>query len=77
MFERLFGTNKPSVLLESSFNDISTMIEQSERMLDLALEKLLDNRELEVDLEKLDDVVDDGERMVRRSVLEHLTAIST
>jgi phosphate uptake regulator len=73
MFERLFGTGKPSILLEAAFRDITTMLQQSSRMLDHALAVLLDNEELEVDLDKLDDVVDEGERMVRRSVLEHLT----
>ncbi len=41
-------------------------------MLDHSLAILLDNRELEVDLESMDDVIDEAERMVRRSVLEHL-----
>ena len=73
MFERLFGTGKPSILLEAAFRDITTMLEQSARMLDHSLAVLLDHAELEVDLDRLDDVVDEGERMVRRSVLEHLT----
>ena len=73
MFQRLFGSRKPSILLESAFRDITTMLEQSGRMLDHSLAVLLDNEELTVDLDKLDDVVDEGERMVRRSVLEHLT----
>lgn len=73
MFERLFGTGKPSILLEAAFRDITTMLEQSGRMLDHSLAVLFDHAELEVDLDRLDDVVDEGERMVRRSVLEHLT----
>ena len=73
MFERLFGTSKPSILLEAAFRDITTMLEQSGRMLDHSLAVLLDHAELEVDLDRLDDVVDEGERMVRRRVLEHLT----
>jgi phosphate transport system protein len=73
MFERLFGTGKPSILLEAAFRDITTMLEQSARMFDHSLAVLLDHAELEVDLDRLDDVVDEGERMVRRSVLEHLT----
>lgn len=73
MFERLFGTGKTSILLEAAFRDITTMLEQSGRMLDHSLSVLLDHAELEVDLDRLDDVVDEGERMVRRSVLEHLT----
>lgn len=77
MFERLFGTGKLSVLLEAAFRDITTMIEQSARMLDHSLSVLFDHAELEVDLDRLDDVVDEGERMVRRRVLEHLTVNPT
>jgi phosphate uptake regulator len=72
MFDRLFGTKTPSVLIGSAFEDVSTMLHQSERMLDMALEALLDNKPLDVDLDALDDTVDESERMVRRSVLEHL-----
>jgi phosphate uptake regulator len=73
MFERLFGSGKPSALLEAAFEDINRMLQQSARMLDHALAALLENTELEVDLDEMDDVVDDGERMVRRSVLQHLS----
>jgi phosphate uptake regulator len=73
MFERLFGTKPRSTLLDAAFNDVSEMLQQSESMLELALGSLLDNRQLEVDLDSMDDVVDEGERMVRRSVLEHLS----
>jgi phosphate uptake regulator len=73
MFERLFGTGKTSALVEASFRDISTMLQQSARMLDHSLAALLDHEELKVDLEDMDDVVDEGERMVRRSVLQHLS----
>ena len=73
MFKLLFGSDKSSTLLESAFGDVTRMLQQSARMLDHALAALLDNRPLEVDLQSMDDVVDHGERMVRRSVLEHLT----
>ena len=49
------------------------MLQQAGRMLDHSLAVLLDNRELEVDLEGMDDVIDEAERMVRRSILEHMT----
>lgn len=73
MFERLFPAAGRSKLIDSAFADVSRMLRQSAKMLDLALGALLDNRPLEVDLDELDDVVDEGERMVRRSVLEHLS----
>jgi phosphate transport system protein len=72
MFERFFGTGK-SPLVEAAFEDVSDMLRQSARMLDLALAALLDNQPLDVDLDGMDDRVDEGERMVRRSILEHLS----
>ncbi len=73
MFERLFGAGERSPLIESAFKDISEMLGHSERMLDLALAAMLDNEPLEVDLDEMDNAVDTGEQMVRRSVLEHLS----
>jgi phosphate uptake regulator len=73
MFEGIFGGAQRSTLIESAFDDISSMLHHSGRMLDLALAALLDNQPLERDLDEMDDAVDEGERMVRRSVLEHLS----
>ena len=73
LLERLFGTGEPSKLVKAAFRDFSSMLEQSARMLDLALAALLDNQELEVDLDEMDDAVDEGERMIRRTILEHLS----
>lgn len=73
MFKQLFGSGKGSTLVEAAFEDVSTMLRQSAKMLDYSLAALLDNQELQVNLEEMDDVVDDGERMVRRTILEHLT----
>lgn len=73
MFEGIFGGAKRSTLIESAFDDISSMLQRSGQMLDLALAALLDNQPLEHDLDEMDDAVDESERMVRRSVLEHLS----
>ncbi len=73
MFERLFGVGERSTLIESAFEDISAMLAQSEKMLDIALAAMLDNEPLEADLDEMDNAVDTGEQMVRRSVLEHLS----
>lgn len=73
MFEGIFGGGQRSTLIESAFEDISSMLRHSGKMLDLALAALLDNQPLERDLDEMDDAVDEGERMVRRSVLEHLS----
>ena len=72
MFKKLFGGGQ-STLLESAFNDVTIMLDQGAKMLDYALPGLFDNEPLTVDLDEMDDVIDDGERMVRRTVLEHLT----
>lgn len=73
MFGRLFGPESSSRLIEAAFRDMSEMLAQSHRMLEHSLAALLDNQPLEVDLEQMDDSVDEGERMVRRTVLEHLS----
>lgn len=73
MLQRLFGSDPQSRLIEAAFRDVSEMLAQSGRMLDHSLAALLDNQPLEVDLEEMDDSVDEGERMVRRTILEHLS----
>ena len=73
MFEKLFTPEVKSTLVAAAFRDISGMLQQSAKMFDVSLAALLDNDDLEVDLEDMDDVVDEGERMVRRTILEHLS----
>jgi phosphate uptake regulator len=73
MFKQLFSSQKPSPLLEAAFQDVETMFQQSAKMLDLSLSGLLDNTPIEVNLDHMDDVVDEGERMVRRTILQHLS----
>jgi phosphate uptake regulator len=72
-FERLLGPGPRSSLIEAAFADLGAMLQQSAQMLDLAVAALLENQPLEVDLDQMDDSVDEGERMVRRSVLAHLS----
>ncbi len=73
MLKKLLGLGRPSTLIEAAFRDVTGMLQQAGRMLDYSLAVLLENRELEVDLEGMDDVIDEAERMVRRSILEHMT----
>lgn len=73
MLNEMFGSKEKSSLVETAFHDFSGMLQQAARMFELARAALLDNVDLEVDLDEMDDVVDDGERMVRRAVLEHLS----
>lgn len=72
MFERIFGMGNRSTLIEAAFDDISSMLRQGQRMMRLAVGALLENEPLEVDLDHMDDRLDESERMVRRTVLEHL-----
>ena len=73
MFKQLFGKEGHSTLVEGAINDVSSMLQRSAQMLDVALGVLLENKPLEVDLDAMDDEIDLSERMVRRSVLEHLS----
>ena len=73
MFKHLFGAGRRSTLVDAAFRDVSTMLKQSAKMLDHSLAALLDNQEVQVDLEHMDDVVDEGEIMVRRTILQHLS----
>ena len=73
MFKSLFGGASSSTLLEAAFKDVTTMLVQGGKMLDHALGALFEGQPLDVDLDAMDDVIDNGERMVRRTVLQHLT----
>jgi Na+/phosphate symporter len=71
-FKQLFNPLAPSPLVELAFTDVSGMLRQSAEMLRHALEVLLDNKPLALDLEGMDDVIDEAERRVRRTILHHL-----
>jgi phosphate transport system protein len=71
-FDQLFNPLRSSSLVDSAFADVSGMLQQASEMLDHALEVLLDNKPLALDLENMDDVVDEAERRVRRTILQHL-----
>ncbi len=72
MIRRFFQSEVSSKLVDDGFQQITDMLKRSREMLDHSLAALLDNQPLTVDLEQLDDAVDEGERSVRRTVLEHL-----
>lgn len=73
LIEKLFSPQSTSPLISSAFSDIEGMLSQSQRMLEIALATLIDNEELTEDLDRLDDAVDQGEQLVRRAVLQHLS----
>ena len=58
--------------MDEAFAEVSGMLQRSARMLDHSLEVLLDNTPVSMDLEELDDMVDEAERRVRRTILHHL-----
>lgn len=72
MFKRLFGARAQSTLIDESFETVSGMLTHGAEMYDIAIGMLLDDRSPEIDLDTLDDRIDDGEREVRRTVLQHL-----
>jgi Na+/phosphate symporter len=72
MFKRLFGARAQSTLIDEAFETVSGMLTHAAEMYDIAIGMLLDDRSAEVDLDTLDDRIDDGEREVRRTVLQHL-----
>lgn len=71
-FRELFNPGGGSPLVQAAFADVSGMLHQSAEMLDHSLEVLLDNKPVAVDLENMDDVIDEAERRVRRTILQHL-----
>lgn len=71
-FKQLFNPGSSSPLVESAFADVSQMLRQSEEMLSHALAFLLENQALSVDLEDMDDLIDEAERRIRRTILQHL-----
>jgi phosphate transport system protein len=71
-FKQLFNPGSGSALVDAAFAEVSGMLKQSARMLDHSLEVLLDNKPVSIDLEELDDMVDEAERRVRRTILQHL-----
>ncbi|HVL69563.1 MAG TPA: PhoU domain-containing protein [Vicinamibacterales bacterium] len=71
-FRQIFDPDAGSPLVKSAFADVSAMLDQAAEMLDHSLEVLLDNKPIRLDFEQLDDVIDEAERRVRRTILQHL-----
>jgi phosphate transport system protein len=71
-FKQLFNPGSGSPLVDEAFAEVSGMLQQSAKMLDHSLEVLIDNKPVAMDLEELDDMVDEAERRVRRTILHHL-----
>ena len=59
-------------LIERSTQRLVDMLETAETMFAASTRCLLDNEDVGIDLKALDDTINDGEREIRRSVLEHM-----
>lgn len=68
-----FFRSDPSPLLRHCIEDMTGMLELTEEMFTSATALLLDNEPLSIDLKVKDAIVNERERIIRRSVLEHIT----
>lgn len=72
LFNFLTGSRPP--LVEQSMTDLGVMLDTADSMFAAATNFLLDNEPLHVDLSAQDDLVNEREQTIRRSVLEHILA---
>ena len=72
LFNFLTGSRPP--LVEQSMTDLGVMLDTADSMFAAATNSLLDNEPLHVDLSTQDDIINDREQTIRRSVLEHILA---
>jgi phosphate uptake regulator len=72
LFNFLTGSRPP--LVEQSMTDLGIMLDTADSMFAAATNCLLDNEPLHVDLSAQDDIINEREQTIRRSVLEHILA---
>ncbi len=72
LFNFLTGSRPP--LVDQSMTDLGTMLDTSDSMFAAATNLLLDNEPLHIDLSAQDEIVNEREQTIRRSVLEHILA---
>ncbi len=72
LFNFLTGSRPP--LVEQSMTDLGVMLDTADSMFAAATNCLLDNEPLHVDLSAQDDIINEREQTIRRSVLEHILA---
>lgn len=73
MFKEIVEANKRTALLVDAFEEIVQMVERAERMYDAACTALMSDQQREVNISAEDRAINEGERMVRRLVTQHLT----
>ena len=69
-----FLTGKRPPLVDQSMTDLGVMLDTADSMFAAATNCLLDNEPLHVDLSVQDEVINEREQTIRRSVLEHILA---
>ena len=73
MFKEIVQANKRTALLVDAFEEVIQMVERTERMFDDACTAFMSDQERDVDISAEDRAINDGERMIRRLVTQHLT----
>ena len=73
MFKQIVETNKRTSLIVDAFEEVTHMIERAERMFDAACTAFMSDQERDVDISAEDRAINEGERMIRRLVTQHLT----
>ena len=73
MLRHFWGGSKPGGLINDALEEIYRMLEQEQEMFEAAANALMTGQAPQVDVEKEDEDINVGERMVRRLVFEHLT----
>ena len=68
----LFRKRTPP-LLQRSIDDMRHMLETADRMFRAACAYLLDQESLQLDLRSLDEVINERERAIRSSILQHIS----
>ena len=73
MFKQIVETNKRTSLIVDAFEEVTHMVERAERMFDAACTAFMGDQERDVDISAEDRAINEGERMIRRLVTQHLT----
>ena len=73
MFKQIVETNKRTSLIVDAFEEVTHMVERAERMFDAACTAYMGDQERDVDISAEDRAINEGERMIRRLVTQHLT----
>ena len=73
MFKQIVQTNKRTSLIVDAFEEVTRMVERAERMFDAACTAFMSDQERDVDISAEDRAINEGERMIRRLVTQHLT----